>query len=81
MPLSQENLERQLARADEALADCVKNLDERGVAETERRRDPQWRSLRAKRRQLQARLRRVTAVAALNDELARRSEKTASGDE
>ncbi|MCA9118132.1 MAG: hypothetical protein KDA79_23835 [Planctomycetaceae bacterium] len=61
MPLSRESLERQLSRAEADRAQRIAQLDEQGVPEASRRRDPLWRRCNAACRKLRTRLTAVTA--------------------
>ena len=72
MPLKQDELNRQLSRANEALAEWSGILKERGVADDQRRRDPVWRSLNAQRRQLSLRKRTSAKIVTLDEELKKR---------
>ncbi len=77
MPLKQDELNRQLSRANEALADWSGILKERGVADDQRRRDPVWRNLNAQRRKLSLRMKTSAAVVALDEELKKRTAEKA----
>ena len=72
MPLKQDELNRQLSRANEAIAEWCGILKERGVADDQRHRDPVWRSLNAKRRNLSNRMKTSAEVVAINEELIKR---------
>ena len=61
MGLSRELLERQLTAAKSKLAVQATKLSAGGIVETAHRRDPIWRNLRAKCRQLARRLNTVGA--------------------
>jgi hypothetical protein len=77
MPLKQDELNRQLSRANKTLADWSGILKERGVADDQRHRDPVWRSLNAQCRQLSLRMRTSAEVVTLDEELKKRkAEKT-----
>lgn len=78
MPHSRANLQRQLEQAGVDLAARAAQLDERGLEPGQRQRDPGWRNLTAKRTQLQNRLKRAEAIAALDDELRNRKAEKAS---
>lgn len=56
MPLKRENLERQLATAQENLDACVAQLSASGVDAKAYRKNSIWRNLDADRRQLKSRL-------------------------
>lgn len=73
MPLKRAQLERQLANAQEDLAAWEKKLDERGLAADARSKEPKWRHLDAKRRQLKQRISAVAAVEAREAEVASRA--------
>jgi hypothetical protein len=81
MPLKKNNLDQQLEHARSALDGCVKALDERGVAIKDRRRDPKWRSLRAKCRTISRRIKAAEGVTALNEELKQRKAAKAAAAE
>ncbi len=82
MPHKRPNLQRQLTQAGEALAAWAKVLEENGVSQKDRRRDPKWRTLNATCRQLRARLGRVAETETLNAEADRRkAEKAVAGSE
>ena len=72
MPLKHDELNRQLSRANEALAEWSGILKERGVADDQRHRDPVWRSLNAQRRHLSIRMKTSAEVVALAEELKKR---------
>lgn len=74
MGLKRDNLEWQLGRFGAELSAYEKQLDENGVASTARSRDPKWRNLNARCRQLRNRLNAVTKVEATNAEVAQRKE-------
>ncbi|MFN0195504.1 MAG: hypothetical protein ACKVT0_02060, partial [Planctomycetaceae bacterium] len=72
-------LDRELEIANLKLAAWVKSLDGKGVEATARRRDPVWRSLNAKCKQLRVRLKAVANIAANDAEVARlKTEKLAA---
>ena len=66
MPLSRENLERQLAQAQVVLQQAAAELKEQGVSDKELRRQPKWRKANAAVRQLKTRLGTVSAKEALS---------------
>ena len=72
MPLKLDGLKRQLSHANNALAEWSAILNERGVADDQRRRDPVWRSLNAQRRRLSRRMKTSAEVVALDEELKKR---------
>lgn len=74
MGQTQNSLDRQLAIAREELAKYVSVLDEKKVAEGDRRRDPIWRNLDSKCRQIRSRMVAVDAVAAREAECRQRKE-------
>jgi hypothetical protein len=74
MGQTQDSLDRQLAIAREELGKYVSILDEKKVTETERKRDPIWRNLDSKCRQVRTRMFAVEAVAAREAECAKRKE-------
>lgn len=74
MGQTQNSLDRQLAIAREKLAEYVKVLDEKKVAEGDREKDPTWRSLDSKCRQIRSRMVAVDAVAAREAECQQRKE-------
>jgi len=78
MPHKQDELGRQLKRANEALAEWTSVLDERGISQDQRHRDPVWRNLNAQFRQLRRRINIVGAVVDLDNELKSRKAKKAS---
>ena len=77
MPLKQDELNRQLSRANEALDDWSGILKERGIADAQRHRDPVWRSLKAQCRHLTNRMRTSAEVIALDEELKKRKAEKA----
>ncbi|MHC4880300.1 MAG: hypothetical protein ACYTGL_27940 [Planctomycetota bacterium] len=77
MPLKKDSLERQFALAKEDLEKRVKALDEKGVDEKARSRDPQWRSLNAKCRRIRHRMAVVGEIAARDAECEQRKQETA----
>ena len=66
------NLERQLTQADAALAAQVQVLEAKGIAADGLKRDPHWRQLNSKRRQILNRLSAVASVEEREAEAARR---------
>jgi hypothetical protein len=78
MGQTQDTLDRQLAIAREELGKYVSILDEKKVAETERKRDPIWRNLDSKCRQVRTRMMAVKALAAREAECAQRKEAAAA---
>ena len=78
MPLKRENIERQLATAQEDLAACVSKLKESGVDAKSYRKNAIWRNLDAKCRQLKTRLISVKSTEDREAECATR--KAAAGE-
>jgi len=78
MGQTQDSLDRQLTVAREELAKYVSILDEKKVAEGDRKRDPIWRNLDSKCRQVRTRMCAVDAVAAREAECAQRKEAAAA---
>ncbi len=79
MPLDEATLKRQLGRANDDLAAWVKALESQGVPAAGRRKDPKWRRLNAACSTLRSRLKTVAAIAARDEEAARRkAEKLAA---
>jgi hypothetical protein len=74
MGQTQDSLDRQLTIAREELAKYVAVLDEKKVEEGVRKRDPIWRNLDSKCRQIRTRMVSVDAVAAREAECAQRKE-------
>lgn len=74
MPLKRPQLERQIKAAQEDLAAWEKALDAKGIAATARKKEPKWRHLDAKRRQLKSRLRAVAGIEAREADCAKRLE-------
>jgi hypothetical protein len=74
MGQTQDSLDRQLTIAREELARYVAILDEKKVEEGVRKRDPIWRNLDSKCRQIRTRMVAVDAVAAREAECAQRKE-------
>ena len=72
MPHKQANLERQLATALHHLDVRNAELNEKGVEEKKRRKDPAWRQLNAQRLRLKSRIRSATVVTDLTEEVIRR---------
>ena len=72
MPHKQPNLERQLANAQQHLDERNAMLNEGGVAEKERRKDPSWRQLKAVCLRLKSRIQSASAVVALDAEVKQR---------
>lgn len=81
MPLKKNDLDQQLQHARSALDDCVKALDEKGVDEKARRRDPKWRHLRARCSAIVKRINAAEAVTELNEELKQRKAAKAAAAE
>ena len=74
-----DSLEHQLKHARESLSTWVKVLNEQGIAGGQRRRDPKWRGLNARCNHIEARLRKVAEIIAVDEELKRRkAEKRAA---
>ncbi|MFV0445272.1 MAG: hypothetical protein ACK5Q5_16975, partial [Planctomycetaceae bacterium] len=73
MPLSRENIERQLADAKTRREACASQLKEGGVSDKELKRQPAWRSADATCRQLTRRLRAVAAKEQLQVDKAARA--------
>jgi hypothetical protein len=73
MPLSRENLERQLAVAKQRRDACVAQLQQSGVDDKGLRKQPAWRSADAECRQLTRRLRAVSAKEKLQADKAGRA--------
>lgn len=73
------SLERELNLAKEKLAAWVKTLDSKGVESSAQRRDPTWRSLNAKCRQLKGRLRVVSKIEENDANVARLKSEKAAG--
>ncbi len=69
-------LEWQLSRASTELSSCEKDLDQKGIAADARKRNPKWRNLNARCRQLRNRINAVSRVEAINQEVLQR--KTAA---
>ena len=81
MPLKKNNLDQQLQHARSALDNRVKALDDKGVSEKDRRRDPEWRKLRAKCRAISRRIQAAEGVTALDEELKQRKAAKAAAAE
>ena len=82
MGVRRPGLERQLQTARQDLAALTSTLDSSGVAEDDRQSHPRWRSLHARRRQLEHRLRAADKLTALVEELQRRkAEKAAAAEQ
>lgn len=62
MPLTRETLERQLATVQTDLDTCVASLKEKKIVGKDLKKNPTWRHLDAKARQLKTRLGAVKAV-------------------
>lgn len=73
MPLSRENLERQLVVAKQRKEACVAQLQKSGVDDKGLRKQPAWRSADAECRQLTRRLRAVSAKEKLQADKAGRA--------
>lgn len=78
MGQTQDSLDRQLTIAQEELAKYVSILNEKKVAEGDRKRDSIWRSLDSKCRGIRTRMVAVEAVAAREAECAQRKEAAAA---
>ena len=78
MGQTQDSLDRQLVIAREKLANYVRILDEKKVAEGQRKRDPIWRNLDSKCRQIRTRMVAVDAIAAREAECQQRKEAAAA---
>lgn len=78
MGMKRDNLEWQLNRASTELSAFENELDQNGVAADARSRNPKWRNLNARCRQLRSRLNAVTKVEATNAEVAQRKESTSA---
>lgn len=78
MGQTQESLDRQLTIAKEKLASYVSILDEKKVAEADRRKDPVWRNLDSKCRQIRSRMGAVAEIAAREAECQQRKEAAAA---
>lgn len=72
MPLKRDTLERSLKSAQERLSSWEKVLDERQVAEENRRKDAKWRSYNAACKTITDRIAAIEAVAARDAEVASR---------
>jgi len=79
MGTSRETTERQLQDAKTALAQFTAALKEEGVTGAALKRNPKWRHLDAKARQLSGRLRRIGEIEALNEEVASRKAAKLAG--
>ncbi len=66
------NLEWQLSHASAELTTCETELDQKGLATEARPRNPKWRNLHARCRQLRSRLGAVAKVEANNESLIQR---------
>jgi len=75
---SRTRLERQLARAEQNLAQRVEQLKAKGAAPDAHPSDPAWRRLDAARNAVQRRLRAVDAVVANDADVANR--KSSAGE-
>ena len=73
MPLSRENLERQLSEAKRHRDACAARLKQAGTTDKELRKQPAWRNADATCRQLTRRLRAVSAKEKLQSDKASRS--------
>ena len=78
MGQTHDSLDRQLVIAREKLANYVSILDEKKVAEGQRKRDPIWRNLDSKCRQIRTRMVAVDAIAAREAECQQRKEAAAA---
>lgn len=78
MGQTQDSLERQLTIAREKLASYVSVLDEKKVTEADRKKDPIWRNLDSKCRQIRSRMVAVEAIAAREAECQQRKEAAAA---
>ena len=80
MPQKPADLNRQLQHAQSDLDAWIKILDEQGVTPPQRRRDPKWRSLNSRRRQLRSRLKVAAGIVALDEETKRRKAEPSASD-
>jgi hypothetical protein len=80
MPLSKDNLERQLTLAKAALDEWTKNLETNGIQSAQHRRDPKWRSLNANCRRLRRRLARVEEIRQRDADAEARRAETANAE-
>ena len=71
MGTSRSLTERQLQEAKQALTAHASTLEADGVARAQMKRNPRWRHLDAKARQISQRLKRIGATEALNAEVIR----------
>lgn len=79
MGLKRPVLERTLSFVTEDLTNLVKVLETRGVEVKAYKRDPKWRELNAKSRQIRRRIRAVEAIVARDAECVRlKAEKVAA---
>jgi hypothetical protein len=78
MGLDRGILERQLKLASAELLGCEGTLEAKGITGDARKRNPTWRSLNAKCRQIKRRLRSVEALEKLDEELQQRKAEKAS---
>ncbi len=78
MPLSRNNLERQLAEAKVRRDACAARLTQSGVSEKDLKRQPAWRTADADCRQLTRRLRAVSAKEQLQVDKASRAAAAAA---
>jgi hypothetical protein len=74
MGTSRQITEGQLQQAKSDLEARAKALEGKGIAKEKHRRDPQWRSLDAKVRQITGRLRHITEVETIDSELKKSKE-------
>lgn len=74
MGMKRDNLEWQLDRAKTELSAFEKELDQKGIAAETRSRNPKWRNLNSRCRQLRNRLNAVSTVEANNADLLQRKE-------
>ncbi len=61
MPLTRASLERQLSEAKARRDACAERLQQKGIEESDLRRQPSWKHWHAKYRSLKRRLNAVTA--------------------
>jgi hypothetical protein len=80
MGLDRTILERQLALAQSELTACESTLSGSGTEQGEFKRDPQWRSLNARRRQIATRLQSAGKIEKRNADLEQRRAAKASGE-
>jgi hypothetical protein len=79
MPQKIDSLERQLETATKTLANCTSQLESEGKDKKARRKEPNWRRLNSRRRDIAARLKAAKEVVSLTEAAdARRAEKVAA---